>query len=154
MADDINFILCLTREEYQKALDIRLEVFCKEQGFSQEDEIDKWDATFPNDNVLNIIAVRGDVTLGTVRAIRLPNEIYDKIGRLAVSKSARHLKLGSKLVLFAEAQVRRQWQTKEIKLDSQSQVRKFYEKLGYVMNIERGEYLDDGWPHVEMKKVL
>ena len=154
MTDDIKFILCLTREEYQKALDIRLEVFCKEQGFSQEDEIDKWDATFPNDNVLNIIAVRGDVTLGTVRAIHSPHEVYDKIGRLAVSKIARHLKLGSKLVLFAEEQVKRQWQTKEIKLDSQSQVRKFYEKLGYVMNVERGEYLDDGWPHVEMKKIL
>ena len=70
---------------------------------------------------------------------------------MAVRKLYRGQNLGSKIMYAAENGIRRDG-FKTCSLSAQVQAKPFYESLGYVA--EGDEYLDEGCPHVMMRKQL
>ena len=113
---------------------IRIDVFMKEQGF--EDEFDEIDETAK----FVLLSIDGKPA-GTCRYF--PSDVAGDahIGRMAVRKLYRGQHLGTKIMMAAENAIRRDG----YKTCS-------YESLGY--KAEGEEYLDEGCPHILMRKVL
>ena len=123
---------------------IRIDVFINEQGFENEfDDIDKT-AKFV------LLSLAGKA-VGTCRFFPSNIDGDAHIGRMAVRKLYRGQNLGSKIMHAAENGIRRDG-FKTCSLSAQVQARPFYESLGYVAEGE--EYLDEGCPHILMRKQL
>ena len=123
---------------------IRIDVFMKEQGFEDEfDEIDEI-AKF-------VLLYIDGKPVGTCRYLPSNEEGNAHIGRMAVRKLYRGQHLGTKIMMAAENAIRRDGY-KTCSLSAQVQAKPFYESLGY--KAEGEEYLDEGCPHVMMRKVL
>ena len=123
---------------------IRIDVFINEQGFENEfDDIDET-AKFV------LLSIDGRA-VGTCRFFPSNIEGDAHIGRMAVRKLYRGQNLGSKIMHAAENGIRRDG-FKTCSLSAQVQARPFYESLGYVAEGE--EYLDEGCPHILMRKQL
>ena len=123
---------------------IRIDVFINEQGFENEfDDIDKT-AKFV------LLSIDGKA-VGTCRFFPSNIDGDAHIGRMAVRKLYRGQNLGSKIMHAAENGIRRD-RFKTCSLSAQVQARPFYESLGYVAEGE--EYLDEGCPHILMRKQL
>lgn len=124
---------------------IREEVFVKEQGFNEEfDTVDLYAYHF-------VAYDEKGIPLGTCRIFteKDPNVYY--LGRLAVMKNARTNGVGRSLLKSAE-QKALELRAVELQLHSQCRAQIFYEKCGYTAY---GEIeLDEGCPHIWMKKVL
>ena len=123
---------------------IRIDVFMKEQGFEDEfDEIDEI-AKF-------VLLYIDGKPAGTCRYFPSNEEGDAPIGRMAVRKLYRGQHLGTKIMMAAENGIRRDG-FKTCSLSAQVQAKAFYESLGY--KAEGEEYLDEGCPHILMRKVL
>lgn len=123
---------------------IRIDVFINEQCFENEfDDIDKT-AKFV------LLSIDGKA-VGTCRFFPSNIDGDAHIGRMAVRKLYRGQNLGSKIMHAAENGIRRDG-FKTCSLSAQVQARPFYESLGYVAEGE--EYLDEGCPHILMRKQL
>lgn len=128
----------------EDARKIRQEVFVEEQGFLQEfDEIDGI--------AKHIVIFDEDRAVGTCRLFFQKNEQDYHVGRVAVTKEYRGRGLGKMLMDAAEECIRDLGGT-SITLSGQVRVAEFYERLGY--RREGGEYLDEGCPHVKLRKCL
>ncbi|KAL0487003.1 hypothetical protein AKO1_001313 [Acrasis kona] len=138
-------------EDMNECLDLRLLVFCKEQGFSEEIEKDEYDKPFPRPDVVHCIAKKDGRILGTCRLIK--GDGYCKLGRIVTSKDARGHGIGSKLCAYGENVAKSLWDVTKMKISSQHQVRGFYEKCGYKYD-EKGYYDDEGWPHCMLEKYI
>jgi predicted GNAT family N-acyltransferase len=116
---------------------IREAVFIAEQAVPPELEWDADDAT-----AVHFLALEGEYPMGTARL--LPD---GHIGRVAVLKDWRGLKVGDKLIraVIAEAEERG---LKQQMLSAQVHARAFYERFGF--EVVSGEFLDAGIPHVDM----
>ena len=128
----------------EEAMDIREEVFCREQGFKDEfDQIDE--------HATHLLLFDDGHAVATCRIFAgdEPGEFI--LGRLAVRKAFRGSKLGAAIIAGAEKEALRQGGA-VIKLHSQMQAKGFYEKQGYVAYgpVEP----DQGCPHIWMKKEL
>lgn len=129
----------------QDSKDIREEVFVKEQGFTEEfDTVDL--------RACHFVAYTGaGVPVGTCRIFTENDPSIYFLGRLAVSKDARTNGIGRTLLVYAENKAR-ELNAAELRLHSQCRAQGFYEKCGY---LSYGEIeLDEGCPHIWMKKVL
>ena len=123
-------------------MSIRTEVFIKEQGFAAEfDEID--------DNSVHIVAYEGEIPIAVCRVFRDKEKQAYSIGRIAVIKSMRDKHIGAKILSAAEAYIKSDGGRCCI-LSAQVRVKDFYSKQGYVAEGEI--YLDEGCPHILMKK--
>ena len=116
---------------------IREAVFIAEQAVPPELEWDADDAT-----AVHFLALEGEYPMGTARL--LPD---GHIGRVAVLKDWRGLKVGDKLIraVIAEAE---EHGLKQQMLSAQVHARAFYERFGF--EVVSGEFLDAGIPHVDM----
>lgn len=116
---------------------IRETVFIAEQAVPPELEWDADDAT-----AVHFLALEGEYPMGTARL--LPD---GHIGRVAVLKDWRGLKVGDKLIraVIAEAEKRG---LKQQMLSAQVHACAFYERFGF--EVVSGEFLDAGIPHVDM----
>ena len=123
---------------------IRIDVFMKEQGF--EDEFDAID-----DIAKFVLLYIDGKPAGTCRYFPSNEEGDAPIGRMAVRKLYRGQHLGTKIMMAAENGIRRDG-FKTCSLSAQVQAKPFYESLGY--KAEGEEYLDEGCPHILMRKVL
>ena len=123
---------------------IRIDVFMKEQGF--EDEFDEIDETAK----LVLLSIDGKAA-GTCRYFPSDTVGDAHIGRMAVRKLYRGQHLGTKIMMAAENAIRRDG-FKTCSLSAQVQAQPFYESLGYV--VEGDTYLDEGCPHILMRKEL
>ena len=124
---------------------IRVDVFVKEQGFNEEfDTVDLYARHF----------VAYDLNgnpIGTCRIFTEDDATVYFLGRLAVMKSVRGSGVGRALINYAEEKARNLGAS-ELRLHSQCRAQAFYEKCGYTAY---GEIeLDEGCPHIWMKKVL
>ncbi len=122
--------------------DLRIEVFCKEQGVPEENEFDDYDL-----KVAHLVIFSEGEAVATGRNIPYgENEV--KIGRIAVKKDKRKLGLGAKIVkeLIRKAQ---EDGAKCIHLGAQTQALGFYEKCGF-KKVGTSEYLEENIPHYEM----
>lgn len=123
---------------------IREDVFMKEQGF--EAEFDAIDETAK----FVLLSIDGKA-VGTCRYFPGEEPSDAHIGRMAVRKLYRGQGLGAKIMLAAENGIRRDG-FRSCSLSAQVQARPFYETLGYVAEGE--EYLDEGCPHIMMRKIF
>lgn len=122
---------------------IRQEVFVEEQGFQEEfDAIDK--------TARHIVLYDDEKAVAVCRVFCQKGNEYH-IGRVAVIKTYRGQGLGRVLMTAAEECAKALGGT-SMALSGQVRVVPFYEKLGY--QTEGPEYLDEGCPHVKLKKKL
>jgi predicted GNAT family N-acyltransferase len=123
---------------------IRNTVFIEEQGFEREyDDIDSFAA--------HIVIYEGDTALGTCRVFFDEELGCYHTGRIAVLKEHRGKGLGRILVTEAEKAAKGMGGT-EVFIGGQVRVKDFYIRLGYIPYGE--EYLDEGVPHIGLKKSL
>ncbi|HGG05286.1 MAG TPA: GNAT family N-acetyltransferase, partial [Aliiroseovarius sp.] len=81
-------------DDLTTCLDLRRIVFIDEQGVSEEDELDAYDAT-----ATHLLAMDGDRPVGTARIV-IKGRV-GKIGRVCVLKSHRGAGLGAGLIKAA-----------------------------------------------------
>lgn len=128
----------------EEAKKIRSEVFVKEQGFY--DEYDEFD-----DIAKHMVMYSNEKPISTCRIYYNSEKESYIIGRVAVLKEWRGKNIGRRILNAAEEYIRENG-GKSVMLSGQVRVAGFYEKLGY---IKQGEtYLDEGCPHIWMKKNL
>lgn len=127
-----------------EALDIRTEVFVKEQGFvDEEDEIDGL--------ATHLVAYKDEKPIATCRFFKERGGEEFVLGRLCVLKEKRSAGVGTRLLLEAEKGARALG-APALKLHSQIGAREFYQKCGYEQS---GEVeLEQGKEHIWMKKYL
>lgn len=140
----IDYTEDLSSTIYQDALAIRRDVFMKEQGVSEEIEIEG------EDQCLHFVLYQEAKALATCRLLK-KEEGVAKLQRMAVLKEARKHHFGQALMLEAE-KIAAEQGFKEIILGAQNTAMGFYEKLGYQSYGD--EFLDADIPHHMMKKAL
>ena len=135
----------LTTKELYQILQLRSEVFVVEQNCVYQD-IDGKD-----EKAIHIIGVVQNKIVAYTRCFK-PGEYFKEasIGRVVVKKNERKLKRGNQIMIHSIKTIEKLFQTKTIIISAQSHLKKFYNNLGfYSVGIE---YLEDGIPHIEMKK--
>jgi predicted GNAT family N-acyltransferase len=131
-------------EDRGACMRIRMEVFVDEQRVSPEEEIDGLD-----DICMHYIAFSGSGPVATARVI--PKGSTAKVGRVAVLRAMRGLRIGFDLMRFVLRDCASEGFT-EAALDSQTYAIPFYERLGFAA--EGDEFLDAGIPHYRMRRSL
>ncbi len=125
------------------AVDIRNEVFVKEQGFTEEFDSD-------DKTAIHIVGFIDGRSAATCRIKKTRDDDY-LIGRIAVRKAYRGRGFGAEIVAAAE-QVISAMGGRCIHIHSQLQASGFYEKIGYNKTGEVDE--EEGCPHCMMIKFL
>ena len=129
-------------EDFSPCRDIRIKVFCEEQGYRLEEEFDDGDTASHH----LLVTLEGE-PVATGRIFPLGEDAW-RLGRIAVTKSMRGTGLGRELV----DELRRRVQSlgaKHIHIDAQCRVVGFYEKCGFVVTGQ--EHMDGHVPHVGME---
>ena len=134
------------KEDFNKALELRKKVFVIEQHVDSKEEYDEYD-TLDREDVIHIIAKVGEVGVGTLRLILSGTTV--KVGRVAVDKKQRHMKIGTRLMDAAEKYAYNNGY-KELILGAQLQALPFYESCGY--EVYGDIFLDANIEHKMMKK--
>ena len=83
-------------------MDLRIRVFCGEQGVSEEEESDELDA-----EATQVVAVDESGVIATCR-LRYPEAATCKLERMVVEKGLRELGVGGRLLAGAESEARSQ----------------------------------------------
>jgi len=124
------------------AYKVRVAVFVDEQGFRDvPDEIDSY--------AYHIAAYDGDMVVGCGRFFPEGSTQYYHIGRIAVLPEYRGRNIGTAIMLEIEDYLKKLG-SKGAVLSAQRRARSFYEGLGYLAVGE--EYLEENYPHINMKK--
>jgi predicted GNAT family N-acyltransferase len=138
--------------ELDEALEVRVRVFCDEQGVARDAEIDGLDG----EAVQLIVLDRGSV-VATCR-LRFSGAEGEREGdtckleRLAVDKPHRGRGLGAALLAKADEEARREGAA-EMLAHAQVQVRELYERAGYEA-IDETVFDEDGIDHIKMTRPL
>jgi predicted GNAT family N-acyltransferase len=120
------------------AFDIRREVFCREQGVSEEEEIDGLDA-----ECRHYLVRTGDLAVATARTRTIASG-ETKIERVAVLAAYRRCGVGRALMECVISDIGKSPMT----LNAQLRTVEFYARLGFVAE---GEIFDEaGIPHRRM----
>ncbi|OIQ15597.1 MAG: GNAT family N-acetyltransferase [Flavobacterium sp. MedPE-SWcel] len=131
--------------ELYSVLQLRSEVFVVEQDCVYQD-IDGKD-----EKALHLIGTYEGKTVAYAR-IFAANDYFEEpsIGRVVVSKEYRDKKWGHDLIAAAIDGIKLYFNTDEVTISAQLYLKKFYESHGF---IQEGEgYLEDGIPHIKMKR--
>lgn len=135
----------LSADELCQLLQLRSEVFVVEQNCVYQD-IDGKDP--------KAIHVIGEFEGEIVAYSRIfkAGDYFDQasIGRVVVKENFRDRKWGHDLIKEAIVAIEKNFGTSEITISAQLYLKKFYESHGFIQTSE--EYLEDGIPHIEMKK--
>lgn len=138
-----------TEEQLERCLDIRKEVFVKEQQVPVDLEIDNYDKLGPD--VYHVLIEMDGEYAATGRLIYY-QDTSAKLQRIAVHKGFRTKGVGTILLLALEELARELGLSQSV-LDAQCQAEGFYAKLGYE-TISTEPFDDAGIPHVRMVKSL
>ena len=125
------------------AVDIRNEVFVKEQGFREEFDGD-------DKKALHLVGFIGEKSVATSRILRMEDGSFI-IGRIAVRKQYRKQGLGAKIIDVAENAIRKM-NGKYVYIHAQRHAVPFYEKQGYIPTGEKD--FEEGCEHWMLKKDL
>ena len=130
--------------ERSAATELRIRVFCDEQGVSREDEIDGRDG-----DAVHLVALERGAVVGTCRL--LFDGTTCKLGRLVVERDARRRGIGGRLLALAEAEARAAG-AEGIVLNAQTRARGVYRAAGYE---EAGDtFMQAGIEHIRMERPL
>ncbi len=131
--------------ELEEALEVRREVFVKEQSVSPEEEYDGYD-----EEALHMVVIDRGKVIGTAR-VRFLSDRLAKIERMAILRSFRRRGIGSGILSFLNEQIGDK-QVDELVLHAQHSVIAFYKSCGFK---ETGSpFLEAGIQHIKMKKRL
>ena len=140
------------KSDFEASKGIRFKVFCDEQKFSMDIEIDEYDNKDHTAYHLLISDKSTNEPLATSRLIHWENEGEKKwkIGRVAVLKEHRGKKLGKRLMddVFKKCE---ELKIPEIYCSSQDHVVEFYKKLGFVDALPE-PYYEEHCLHYMLKK--
>ncbi len=141
---NLNIVISKDEKTKNDAYKIRVRVFVEEQGF--RDEFDSID-----DYAFHIAAYDGDKVIGSGRFFSERNNGEYHIGRIAVLPEYRGKNVGSAIMRKIE-EFAAEIKAEIIVLSAQKRAMAFYAKLGY--EAYGDEYLDEGCPHIAMKKYV
>jgi predicted GNAT family N-acyltransferase len=131
-------------EEMAAVLELRREVFCREQGVPEREELDGRDG-----ESLHLVAVSGREVLATCRLLFVGNTV--QFSRLAVRVGARRHGIASALLDRADEETRAAGAHRLV-LHAQTYARALYETAGYV---PRGRiFMEAGIEHIAMEKYV
>ena len=130
-------------EEIVAAQQLRLRVFCDEQGVDRDEELEG------DEDALHVVALDETGVVATCRLRFL--EQGCKLERMAVERRLRKLGAGAKL-LAASEQLARERGAGTIVLNAQTRVRDFYAAGGY--RAEGATFMEAEIEHVRMTKPL
>jgi predicted GNAT family N-acyltransferase len=128
-------------EDISPALEIRRQVFQREQGIATESDFDGLD-----NEAEQFVAYDGETAVGTGR-YRILKDGVGKVERVAVIEEYRGRKAG-RAIMEAIAQTAKEQGIVILTLDAQQSASSFYESLGYRIEGEVFEEVDK--PHVVM----
>jgi len=131
--------------EVQAARDLRIRVFCDEQGVDPALEVDGLD-----DEATQIVALDESGVIATCR-LRYPEAGACKLERMVVDAGHRKLGVGGRLLVGAEKEARAAGAQKMV-LNSQVRAQPFYASHGYEPGGET--FLDADIEHIRMTKAL
>jgi predicted GNAT family N-acyltransferase len=130
--------------EVRAAMDLRVRVFCDEQGVDRVVELDGLD-----DEATHVVALDEREVVATCR-LRLIGRSC-KLERMAVERRYRGAGAGRRLLEEAEDEARRQG-ARSMTLRAQRRAEGFYASAGYVAEGET--FIEEGIEHVAMTKRL
>ncbi len=135
----------LSLTELYAILQLRSEIFVVEQNCVYQD-IDGKDA-----EALHIIGKKDGKIVAYARCFA-PGFYFQEaaIGRVLVSEKERKQEFAHQLMEASLQAIKEVYQTTTVKLSAQQYLTKFYEKHGFV--ITGKGYLEDGIPHIAMRK--
>jgi predicted GNAT family N-acyltransferase len=141
-----------TPAEMEEALTVRRRVFIDEQGVSEAEEIDAYDADPATvTTAVHVIGRVDGVPVATARLLLDAGDPYPHIGRVAVLAEQRRRGYGAAVMRALEDEARRRG-LGGVTLAAQLHAIPFYEALGYVA---RGEvFLDARIEHRWMDLVF
>lgn len=135
----------LTTNELYDLLQLRSEVFVVEQDCVYQD-IDGKDQ-----KALHVLGYHNTNLVAYTRIFQKGDYLEEaSIGRVVVSAEARKHSFGKEIMNSSIEAVSIYFNTSTIVLSAQTYLKRFYNNLGF---IEVGEeYLEDGIPHIKMRK--
>lgn len=132
-------------EELYGILQLRSEVFVVEQDCVYQD-IDGKDQ-----KAVHVIGKEDEVIVAYTRVFK-PGEYFEQasIGRVIVKENYRSKRYGHIIMKASIEEIKKRYNTNNIKLSAQQYLTRFYESHGFE---QKGEgYLEDGIPHIGMVK--
>ena len=126
-------------------MDLRVRVFCGEQGVDPAEEMDDLD-----DESTQIVGLDETGLIATCRLRDLSDRQW-KLERMAVEQRLRRLGVGGKLLAGAEREARERGAA-EMVLNAQRQAEPFYAAHGYIAGGDT--FIEAGIEHVRMRKAL
>ena len=135
----------LTLDELYSILELRSKVFIVEQNCIYNDPDGKDQAAF------HLMGKEGNTLMAYTRILS-PGVVYTDpaIGRVVTSPLKRKAGIGRELMIRSIECCERLFGKTSITLSAQVYLKNFYESLGF--SSVGDEYLDDGIPHIEMKR--
>jgi predicted GNAT family N-acyltransferase len=130
--------------ELDRALELRHEVFCVEQGVPEHEEVDGRDS-----EGIHLVAIEGGELLGTCRLVLVGRTA--QFSRLAVRVGARRRGIATAILEVAEAETRAAG-GRRLVLHAQTYVCALYENVGY--RTRGGLFREAGIEHIAMEKEL
>lgn len=137
----------LGKEQLYAILQLRTEVFVVEQKCPYQ-EVDGRDL---EGDTCHLMAWDNDRLLAYVRLLDPISQGGDVvIGRVVIAEQARGQGLGHALMEQALKQAQRHWPETPIYLSAQAHLKDYYGRYGFIVAGE--EYLEDGIPHIGMRR--
>jgi predicted GNAT family N-acyltransferase len=132
--------------EVDAAQQLRLRVFCDEQGVPREIELDGLD-----DDAIQVVALDDSGVIATCRLRFVDRGATCKLERMAVESRVRSLGVGGRLLAGAEDSARAEGASMML-LHAQRHAEAFYASHGY--QAEGESFMDAGIEHIAMRKAL
>jgi predicted GNAT family N-acyltransferase len=141
----ISYKLVESGKELAEAFKVRKEVFVKEQGISEDIELDNHGS-----EALHIVVKDGKRVIGTARVL-FPAPSVAKIERMAILRPFRRKGIGSRTISFLNTELKNR-QIEKAVLHAQYSSVAFYKSCGFV---ESGiPFNEAGISHLRMEKEL
>lgn len=135
----------LSKKELYDALQLRAEVFVVEQDCVYQDVDGK------DDKAIHVLGYKNERLVAYTRIFK-PGDYFEEssIGRVVVAEKERQYKYGYDIMKASIAAIKNYFKTNKITISAQVYLKRFYNNLEF---IEVGEtYLEDGIPHIKMRK--
>jgi predicted GNAT family N-acyltransferase len=128
------------------ALDLRVRVFCDEQGVAREGELDGLD-----ERAIHVVGVDEDGTVIATCRLLIFDDGECRLGRMAVAAGRRREGIGRDLLAAAHAEAARRG-AREMVLHAQTRAQPFYAASGY--EPEGNRFMEEGIEHIQMRMAV